>query len=282
MFIKGRKRFADFKDFNAHGYAEQHYGRNEAVIEDQDICKIVSFALGKLDIRARKAADIGCGPNPYPGMLLLPHAQTVDLLDFSPSNREYMQAFFSGALSYNHIQMWRKFEKHMVEGGGDAYVGIFDAIRQAADQRRVQVGHGDVFKLPAETWDLMTAYFLIDSISLYRSDQHDAIASVNRALTEDGVAIFANMLNRANHVGYQVNGGQEFPNISQTVHQLKQAFTDNDMFSVVARVRHDKQTVRDGYDGMAVVFACHKNSARRQQLIDLIPALKELGVSQVV
>lgn len=281
QFIANRRRFANFESFNAPAYAERHYGGETALKEDQDICKVVAFVLSKLDVQAQRAADIGCGPNPYPGMLLLPHAQKVDLLEYAPTNRDYMQAFFSGALSHNHTQMWRKFEDYMVTGGGEQYVGVFNAIREAGKSGRVVVQPGDIFKLPKDRWDLASAYFVIDSIGSYLSDQHDAIASLRDSLTEEGIAVIANMLNNEDHNGYPAGDDQEYPNISQTIGQMKQAYTDNDMFSLIVKVGHGRRIARDGYDGMALVFACNKNSERQQQLLRLVPALHELGFTEI-
>ena len=281
-FITNRNRFASFDNFNAYEYAARHYSGEKAVSEDQDICRYVGFALSTLDMRVRRAADIGCGPNPYPGMLLLPFADTIDLLEYSQSNRDYMQAFFSGTLPHNHMEMWRKFPTYMTEGGGDKYVNTFDDIRRAADQRRVSIQQGDIFDLQADTWDLMSAYFVVDSISVYREDQHDAIASMAKALTEDGLLITANMLNNKDHIGYPAGDGQEYPNISQTVEEMREPYIDNDMFAIAVKVKHGKRAGRDGYDGMAIIFACHRDSDRKQQLLDLVPELEKLGAEVVL
>lgn len=280
-FIAHRNHFASFETFDPYEYAQRNYGGEKALADDQEICRTVAFALGRLNVQARNAADIGCGPNPYPGMLLLPHADVVDLLEYSKPNRDYMQDFFSGKLAHNHTDMWRKFEPYMVEGGGETYVGVFDSIREASRRRQVGIQHGDVFNLPKNTWDLMSAYFLVDSMSIYREDQHRGIASLRDALTDEGLLITANMLNRKDHIGYSAGDGKQFPNISQSIHEMRQAYIDNDMFCIVAQTGQDRRKARDGYDGMALVFACHKHSDLKHKLVELAAEFKTRGIAVI-
>jgi hypothetical protein len=276
-FIGQRNHFASFETFDPYEYAMRNYGGEKALADDQEICRVVTFALQQLNIQARSAADIGCGPNPYPGMLLLPHADVVDLLEYSKPNRDYMEAFFSGTLSLNHTDMWRKFGGYMVEGGGDAYANIFDDVREAGQRRRIAVKQGDVFNLPQNTWDLISAYFVVDSISIYREDHHRGIASLKNALTEEGLLITANMLNRKDHIGYNAGENKQYPNISQNVQQMRQAYIDNDMSCLVIPTGQSQRKARDGYDGMALVLACHKHADLKQKLITLAAELKERG-----
>ena len=277
-FIGQRNHFASFETFDPYEYAMRNYGGEKALPDDQEICRIIAFALGQLDIQARSAADIGCGPNPYPGMLLLPHADVVDLVEYSKPNRDYMEAFFSGALSLNHTDIWRKFGGYMVEGGGEAYANIFDDVREARRRRRIAVSEGDVFNLPKNSWDLISAYFLVDSISIYREDHHRGIASLRDALTEEGLLITANMLNSKDHIGYGAGEDKVYPNISQNVQQMRQAYIDNDMFCLVIPTGQSQRKARDGYDGMALVLACHKYADLKQKLIALAAELKERGI----
>lgn len=280
-FISHRNHFASFETFDPYEYAQRNYGGEKALADDQEICRTVAFALGWLDIHARTAADVGCGPNPYPGMLLLPHADVIDLLEYSKPNRDYMQDFFSGKLSLNHTDMWRKFEQYMVDGGGETYTGIFDGIRNAARQRRVEIQQGDVFNLPKNAWDLMSAYFLVDSISIYREDQHRSIASLRDALTEEGLLITANMLNQKDHIGYGAGDGKQFPNISQSIHEMRQAYIDNDMFCLVVQTGQSRRKARDGYNGMALVLASHKHADLKHKLVELAAEFKARGIDAI-
>lgn len=281
-FIANRNRFKSFDNFDPFEYAMRNYGGEKALTDDQDICRMVAFSLKHLDMQAKTAADVGCGPNPYPAMLLLPHAETIDLFEYSKPNRDYMDAFFRGTLAANHIEMWHKFETHMVEGGGDAYIGVFDAVRNMARKRSIQIAQGDIFKLPANSWDIISSYFVGDSISVYREDYRNSIASLTQALTEEGLLITANMLNSKDHIGYNAGDESLFPNISQTTNEIKQAYLDNNLYSIVIETGHSRRTARDGYDGMALVLACHKHAELRSKLEGLIPELQGIGARIVL
>ncbi|HSD55735.1 MAG TPA: hypothetical protein VLA92_01125 [Candidatus Saccharimonadales bacterium] len=275
-FIKAATVFADFKKFDPLEYVERNYGQPEAMVDDQNICRIVSFALSKLGVRDASAVDIGCGPNPYPAMLLAPFASSIDLLEYSPPNREYMAALLSGGLSDQQMQVWPKFGKHMVEGGGDIYKDALPRLQQMAAEGRVDVRFGDIFKLPKKQWKIASLYFVDDSISIYRSDHREAVASTCEAIEDEGLVVAGNMLNNKKHLGYQAGAGKVFPNISQNALELKQAYTDNKMFSLVIETA-GVEKARKGYDGMAVVLAAHSGSEMHRKLETLKPQLEALG-----
>lgn len=275
-FIANRKRFADFKDFDPNEYADRWYGGEKPLIDDQQICRTVSTVLRLVGMRAEKAVDLGCGPNLYPGMLMLPYAESLDLLDFAPPNRDYVNNYLTGTPTERQLHMWENFIPYMVEGGGNIYLGANTTIRNRAQEGSVRVKPCDVFNLQ-DTWDLMSAYFVIDSISTYPEDQHLALASMSQALEDEGLMIIAGMLNQEDHVGYKAGVDKEYPNLSQTTDELGRACLDNDLFPVTIRLGKDKRKMRDGYDGMVLTFACHRGSERQRQLTNLIPELVRLG-----
>lgn len=275
-FIANRKRFADFKDFDANEYADRWYGREKPLIDDQQICIAVSTVLRLVGMHAEKAVDLGCGPNLYPGMLILPYAETLDLLDFAPPNRDYVNNYLTGSPTERQLRMWENFIPFMVAGGGNIYLSANTAIRDRAQEGSVRVKPCDVFDLQGN-WTLMSAYFLIDSISDYPEDQHLALASMSKSLDDEGLMIIAGMLNQKGHVGYKAGVDKEYPNLSQTAEEMGRACLDNDLFPVIIRLGTDKRKERDGYDGMMLTFACHRGSERQRQLMNLIPELKRLG-----
>ena len=73
------------------------------------------------------------------------------------------------------------------------------------------------------------------------------------------------MLNDESHVGYNAGDDKIFPNISQNVLELKQAYTDNDMYSLVIPLG-DTRKARVGYDGMVLTLAAKRNSAMHLKL----------------
>jgi hypothetical protein len=275
-FITATTAFADFDVFDSSEYADRNYGGEEALLDDQNICKIVSFVLSKLGIKNAKAVDIGCGPNPYPAMLLAPYARFIDLLEFSPPSRVYMSDFLSGQLPESKMQIWPKFPRYMVEGGGEPYENVLPLLLQMAAEGRVRVQFGDAHNLAQEKWELGSMYFVDDSISPFRSDQREIVASACKAITFEGLLIAANMLNDKDHLGYTAGDGKVYPNISQNIIELKQGYTDNDMYTLVIQTS-GAEKARAGYSGMALTLAAHSGSAMHKKLEALKPQLKEMG-----
>ncbi len=264
-FIKSCEMFESFDNFDPYEYTMRNYGKAEALKDDQDICKVVSFALANLDIHDADVVDVGSGPNPYPAGLMLPFAKSVTLLEYAEPNRDYMRAFLNRTLPHDYAKIWPKFEHHMKEGGGDPYEGVLTRLQQAAQEGHVTVEPGNIFRLPKKKWRIASQYFVDDSISIYRSDYREAVASMCDAIEDEGLVISGNMLNDKNHVGYNAGRGRLFPNISQNATELKQAYTDNDMYSLVIPVG-DTRKAREGYYGMVITLAAKRNSTMRHKL----------------
>lgn len=275
-FITATTEFAQFDVFDPNEYADRNYGGIEALLEDQNICKIVSFALSWLGIKNARAADIGCGPNPYPAMLFAPYASSIDLPEYAQPNRDYMDDFLAGRLPQSQMQIWPKFGRYMVEGGGDPYIDVLPRLQQMAAEGRVRVQFGDARNLPKNRWNLASMYFVDDSISLYRSDQREVVASVCEAVEFEGLVIAGNMLNDKDHFGYKAGNGKVYPNVSQNAAEVKQGYTDNEMYSLVIETSGTKKA-RIGYSGMAVVLAAHRGSEMHKKLEALKPQLESMG-----
>jgi hypothetical protein len=275
-FVDSREMFESFDNFDPYEYTMRNYGKAEALKDDQDICKVVSFALTNLGIRDADVVDVGSGPNPYPAGLLLPFARSIELLEYAKPNRNYMREFLKGTLQQEYAKIWPKFERHMQEGGGDLYEGIFNRLQLAAREGRVAVKRGNIFQLPKKKWRIASQYFVDDSISIYRSDYREAVASMCEAIEDEGLVISGNMLNDKAHIGYNAGNGRKFPNISQNATELKQAYTDNEMYSLVIPVG-DERKAREGYHGMVVTLAAKRNSAMRHKLEGVKVQLQAMG-----
>jgi hypothetical protein len=276
-FIDFKDQYSNFEKFGTKKYVEDNYeGENdEALQDDQDICEIVSFAMQFLGLHDVPMADIGCGPNPYPAMLFAPFASSIDLVEYAANNREYMNEFLAGNLPERHKAIWPKFGRYMVRGGGNMYLNVINKLQHIASQGRVRVEEGSIFKLPRKKWKVISQFFVDDSTTIYRGDQRDAVASVCQALDNDGLAIAGNMLNDKKHPGYRA-GDALHPNLSQTPYEIKQSYTDNDMYSLVIPTSDNKKA-REGYHGMALVLATQRGSKLEPKLRILRDELVQRG-----
>jgi hypothetical protein len=275
-FIDSREMFASFDNFDPYEYAMRNYGGEEALKDDRDICKILSFTLPQLGIRDAAVAEIGPGSNLYPSALFEPYARSIELLEFAKPNRDYLQAFFNGTLPQGHVDIWPKFESYMQQGGGHIYDGVFTRLQQAIQGGRVSIKPGDIFKLPEKKWGLASQFFVDDSISIYRSDYREAVTSMCKSIIDEGLVVSGNMLNDKSHVGYNAGDDKIFPNISQNVRELKQAYTDNGMYSLVIPVG-DTRKAREGYHGMVLTLAAKRNSAMHLKLEAVKMQLQAVG-----
>jgi hypothetical protein len=275
-FIDSHEKFDSFQNFDPYEYAMRNYGGDEALKEDRDICKILSFALPQLGIRDAAVAEIGPGSNLYPSALFAPFAKSIELLEFAKPNRDYLQAFFNGTLPQGHVDIWPKFERYMQEGGGQMYNEVFAGLQQAAQNGQVTIKAGNIFKLPKKKWTLSAQFFVDDSISIYRSDYREAVASMCGSIIDEGLVVSGNMLNDKSHVGYNAGDDKIFPNISQNVLELKQAYTDNGMYSLVIPLG-DTRKAREGYHGMVLTLAAKRNSVMHLKLEAVKIQLQAMG-----
>jgi hypothetical protein len=272
------RKYDTFEHFDPYEYVGRNYGNKEILAEDIDICMMATCALNFLDLRGARGADIGCGPNPYPAMLLAPHCRQIDLLEYAALNRSYMENFLTNRLPPDKADIWNKFEHMMVKHGGNRYKGVIDALKRGAQEQQVHIQPGDVFELPHGAWDIISCFFVIDSISNLKIDSRRALRSVEQALTPEGIAFFAYMLNKPDEDGYQAGQDKLFANVSQDEAEIEQASRDNGLECIVIRTRTN-QDARDGYESMAFAITCRKDARIAQKFPELKKRLLQLFVT---
>lgn len=246
--------YDDWSAFDPYEYAMRNFGNNGEILpEDKRLIMHAIQALQQVGISQKSlkdVADIGSGPNLYPAMILVPFLHTksvLHLLEFS-ENRSYLQKLVDGTMEREHAKIWHKFEEFMVDVGGDMYQDCEESAK-----KKIVSQFGDIFSLPKNKYDLLTSYFVSESIVDSQMQFREAIQSMGKAIKRDGIMMVAHMVGSE---GWHAGKGSKFPAINLTAEQIKQAYLDADLdiISTIV-VGHDTQKVREGYTGMMLVIA---------------------------
>lgn len=267
-------RYDEWQMFDPYEYAMRNYGK-EIVVEDIQIINGIIAAcahLGLVPQSLEHIADVGTGSNLYPLMLTVPFLKRdakIDVLEFTQSNREYLQKTAAGTVGPDHATIWDKFEQLMVEVGGEQYAGSMALAKQKAN-----IQFGDIFNLPKAKYDLVSSYFVAESIVDSHLPFRTAIKSLAQAIKpETGILMIAHMLESE---GYFAGVGTNFPAVKLTVNQLAEAYRDADLDFVIVPVSDNGSDykVREGYHGMAFVVATPRHSNRQTQAaLDMVAKL---------
>jgi hypothetical protein len=277
LFRRQTLRFLDLLDyydewqrFDPYEYAMRNYGETLLPEDDQIIHGIVE-AFRYLNVEPGSlthVADVGTGPNLYPLMLIAPYLKSdakIDVLEFSEPNRTYLQKTINSTVRSSHRHIWEKFEQLMVEIGGDTYKGNEQAAKEKAS-----IKFGNILDLPQGQYELLSSYFVSESIVDSTMPFRTAIQSLAKALSPDGTLVVAHMVGSE---GWHAGKGTRFPAVNLSIEEIAQAYQDADMEFVVIPVGEDTtKKAREGYHGMAFVVAFHRPCSRAQQA-----ALDRLG-----
>lgn len=255
-YIEAIQLYDDWERFDPGAYLERNYGRR-ILPADRAIATTVAQVLAAAQLPAegvRDVVDVGTGPNLYPAMLVAPYLADdgqVTLLEPLHRNRVHLRSALltpDGAGEPRHRRPWTAFEDLLVEVGGDRYRGALDRLAE-----RCQVTAGSILGLPAEAYDVVTSFFVAESITTSRRQLRMAIRSLGRSLRRDGLLIAAHMLGS---LGYDAGEGTRFPAVRLSASDLEEAYRDADLSCTLYVVGvDDTERVRDGYQGMAVAVA---------------------------
>lgn len=261
-YLQRLDRMDDWTQFDPDEYVTRNYG--EALVsEDRQIIQFLTKELersGLAEGSARLVADIGAGPNFYPAMLLAPYVHAdgaIDLIEYGAANRAYAEATLLHQQDENNAGIWAKFEQLMVGTGGGKYVGAFERACSMAN-----VVAGSIFSLPKNRYDIVTSYFVPDSITVSRREFWIAIRSLAACVKSDGLMVIAHMVGSNE---YYAGTNTHFPSVNLTVDDIIEAYRDADLDFEVHAVGEDApDKVRDGYHGMCVVVARRSDRFRSE------------------
>lgn len=223
-------------DFDPRWYVNRNY----AELREDDLTILCAlqdlFADAELPESAA-GVDVGCGPNLYPALTMLPYCDTITLWEYAAPNIAWLD---NEVPSYSVLwdPFWDVLAAH-------PRYGLMDQPRAALAARAI-VTKGSVFELPEHQWDIGTMLFVSESISERWNDFRAAMLGFSRALKPEATFAVAFM---EGSQGYSV-GRNQFPAVSigvDDVHQILQPTTDQ---LEILRIGLPSRPLRAGYSGM--------------------------------
>ena len=256
--VRGEE-FADWNAFDVGEYVQRCYG-DRIMDVDAFIIKGVIATFAELELPPadwQRVADVGAGPNLFPGLLLTPFLKsggTVELIDVSEPNRRYLREALAGVSESGYpVAVWGKYEDLMA-GQDERWAGAFGRLRELAEVRA-----GDVFALPPETYDAVSSFFVTESITTSRDECRLAVEKRIAATKTGGLVVAGHMLGSHRwHAGV----GVHFPAVPVTVADLREWYRDHldDLHIIEPPLTPE---VREGYEGTAVVVGRRRSGNLR-------------------
>ncbi|MDX3311125.1 hypothetical protein ACWGH3_14645 [Streptomyces sp. NPDC054884] len=241
-----KSEVVDWDSFDSDAYAALNYG-DRIHAEDKQIIRFVVTELKKLRIpfgQMRNAADIGAGPNLYPGLLLTPYMSpggTLELVDRSAANlhnlREAMDDAGASTVS------WTKFEDFLLRLG---HRTSLQGLRNVA-----KVREGSIFELPTGRYDAVLCFFVAESITADRDVFAAGLDSLMKSLKPGGLFITAHMVGST---GYQTGTGNSFPACDLTMPDIEQHYYPYGEYQSIFVSHGVQDAIRPGYQGMAALI----------------------------
>jgi hypothetical protein len=252
QYIRVADRLSDWERFDPEDYVSDHYTA-QIVPEDQEIIRFVSEKLKGEHLRLGSAslvADIGSGPNFYPAMLLAPYVAddgAIDMVEYSSANRGYVEAALARYADQGDMGEWAKYEQFMVGTAGRHYHGAYGKVCKISYP--VQ---GSIFALPRNRYDIVTSYFVSDSITTSRAEFWESIRAISQSVKPGGLLVLAHMI--GSHE-YPAGTNTHFPSVELTPSDVAEAYRDARLDFEMIDVSDDRIKTRSGYRGMTVAIA---------------------------
>jgi hypothetical protein len=213
----------------------------------------VTSRLKELHVKQKSlslVADIGSGPNFYPAMLLAPYIHdegAIDMVEYGAANRAYLDSTIARFNDSAESGEWAKYEQFMVGTAGSLYSGAFARVCQSANPVS-----GSVFALPRRRYDIVTSYFVSDSITTSRAEFWESIRSMAHAVKKDGILILAHMIGSRE---YSAGANTHFPSVELSVADVEEAYRDAGLEFDIIEANDEHIKARTGYRSMTVAIA---------------------------
>ncbi|AVV42699.1 hypothetical protein C6376_15980 [Streptomyces sp. P3] len=236
----------DWDSFDSEAYAASNYG-DRIHAEDEQIIRFVVTELKKLRIpfgHMRHAADIGAGPNLYPGLLLTPYMSpggTLELVDRSAANLRHLRKAMDDA--YGSAASWTKFEDLLLR------LGHRTSLQRLRDIARVK--EGSIFELPTGRYDAVLCFFVAESITTDREVFAAGLDSLMKSLKPGGLFITAHMVGST---GYRTGTGNSFPACHLTMPDIERHYRPYGEFRSIFASHGVWDAIRPGYQGMTALI----------------------------
>lgn len=236
-------------DFNTTSYLQHNYTRMRA--DDAEILELTQswFAaampdhdeMSEDDDAGAHGLDVGCGPNLYPSLAMLPLCRTLTLIDYSSRNVAWQRSHL-GACD----EIWQPYWE--LVSPADRRGRFADARGWLAERGRVV--RGSVFDLPAARWDVGTMFFVAESITADFAEFDLALAGFLGAL-RPGSPFAAAFMEQS--YGYEV-GGVPFPSVPVGVGEIDACLAHRTTELKVHRIEIRPAPLRTGYAGMLLAL----------------------------
>lgn len=226
--------------FDTTGYLERNYVNMHD--DDAEILELTQawFAMTMAGTGAH-GLDIGCGPNLYPSLAMLPLCQNITVIDYSVSNLSWLRSHLG-----NCDEMWRPYWELVSPMGCR---GNFDEARSWLAQRG-RILHGSVFELQSAQWDLGTMFFVAESITDDYTEFDLAIECFLRAL-RPGAPFAAAFMEQSR--GYDVSEIR-FPSVPVGVSEIGASLAHRTTELKVHQIEIRPAPLRPGYKGMLLAL----------------------------
>lgn len=224
-------------EFDSYRYFDVNY-RQMHEVDAQIIDHLRDFFDGT-GLRDASGIDVGCGPNLYPSMAMLPFCSSIELWEYSKSNVAWLEKQLA-----DYSTEWDPYWERLAQSPPWRAV---DNPRQAL-QRCARPVLADLFALPERHWDIGTMFFVACSISGQLGEFDQAVRCFLRCLRPDAPFAAAFMIESE---GYEV-ADVAFPAVSVRVDDVRSAMAaaayNLEIHSITTASPH-----RDGFDGMVLV-----------------------------
>ena len=179
--------------------------------DDAEIIGQLSQFVAALPVGGR-SIDVGPGSNLYPAMALSTRAREVVLVEHGRRNADWLR---SVAALESLPESWRGFAELICAGLGGTPDEVWSGL-----QATVEVVEGNLFDLPAGSFDVATMFFVAESMTDDLDEFVEACESFVGALTPGG-SCFAAFVEGS--LGYSVDG-IAFPAVCITAADLHGVF----------------------------------------------------------
>jgi predicted RNA methylase len=252
--------------FDVAEYVRRCYG--DSIMDvDRALIEGVIDAMQALDLKPgswRRAADVGAGPNLFPSLLMAPFmvdpkvGGQLDLIEIGASNRDYLKTVTTASPCPAGLDtVWTKFEELMADRS-ELWVDSLQKVRALATVRA-----GDIFALPPETYDAISAFFVPESITDSFEQCELAVAKLIAAAKPDGFIMVGHMLGSD---GWYAGEGNHYPAVPLSIEQLSDLYEDHLDFMRIIEPPLTPE-VRHGYNGAAVVVGKKKRELSRAERV---------------
>lgn len=245
---------SDFENFDVYEYSERNYA-HKIRSADREIIDFVASTMSDMEIACgslQRVADVGVGPNLYPGMLLSPFMADdgcLELIDVVPKNLDYVKQVLNGG-DGEQLRTWKIYEDYIqkIYEGSIDQIELSQALTKLANISSTKCR--SIFELEPNTYDAVLSFFVADSIVDTVGGFIRATESLMDALQPGGLFVAAHMVGSR---GYFAGERTFFPAANLTLAKIEEVYNEYASFHSCMVMRDSEEAFRIGYQGMVTI-----------------------------